>query len=73
MDQTRIHLHGIDAPERDQLYVPMATATLEHIVARSVYMVEVDTDRYGRTVGQLYYSKEGYDINASMICAGFAW
>lgn len=73
MDRTRIRLHGIDAPERDQLYGPMATAALEHMVARSVYMVKVDTDRYGRTVGQLYHSTEGYDINASMVCAGYAW
>ena len=73
MDQTRIRLHGIDAPERDQLCGPMTTAALEHMVARSVYIVEVDTDRYGRMVGQLYHSKEGYDINASMICAGHAW
>ena len=73
MDQTRIRLHGIDAPERDQLCGPMTTAALEHMVARSVYIVEVDTDRYGRMVGQLYHSKEGYDINASMVCAGHAW
>ena len=73
MDRTRIRLHGIDAPEPDQLYGPMATAALEHMVAHSVYLIEVDTDRYGRTVGQLYHSTEGYDINASMTCAGHAW
>ena len=50
---------------------PMATA-LEYMV-ESVYIVDVDTDRYGHTVGQLHHSKEGYDINASMVCAGFAW
>ena len=43
------------------------------MVARSVYLVEVDEDRYGRLVGQLYHSKDGYDINASMVCAGYAW
>ena len=43
------------------------------MVERSVYTVEVDTDRYGRLVGQLYHSTEGYDINASMVCAGHAW
>ena len=73
MDRTRVRLHGIDAPERDQPYGPMATAALEYMVEKSVYIVEVDTDRYGRMVGQLYHSKEGYDINASMVCAGFAW
>ena len=73
MDRTRVRLHGIDAPERDQPYGSMATAALEYMVEKSVYIVEVDTDRYGRMVGQLYHSKEGYDINASMVCAGFAW
>ena len=53
MDRTRVRLHGVDAPERDQLYGPMATAALEYMVARSVYLVEVDEDRYGRLVGQL--------------------
>jgi endonuclease YncB( thermonuclease family) len=43
------------------------------MVERSVYIVEVDTDRYGRTVGQLHHSTEGYDINAPMVCAGHAW
>ena len=72
MDRTRVRLHGIDAPERDQPYGPIATATLEYMVARSVYLVEVDEDRYGRLVGKLYHSKDGYDINASMVCAGYA-
>jgi len=51
MDRTRVRLHGIDAPERDQPYGPIATAALEYMVARSVYLVEVDEDRYGRLVG----------------------
>ena len=73
MDRTRVRLQGIDAPERDQPYGQIATAALEYMVARSIYLVEVDEDRYGRLVGQLYHSKEGYDINASMVCAGYAW
>ena len=73
MQPTRVRLHGIDAPERDQPYGPIATAALENMVARSVYLVEVDKDRYGRLVGQLYHPKEGYDINALMVCAGYAW
>ena len=73
MDRTRVRLHGIDATERDQPYGQIATAALEYMVARSIYLVEVDEDRYGRLVGQLYHSKDGYDINASMVCAGYAW
>lgn len=73
MDRTRVRLHGIDAPERDQPYGPMATAALEYMVERSVYYVETDTDRYGRMVATLYHSKDGYDSNASLVCAGYAW
>ena len=73
MDATRVRLHGIDTRKRDQPYGPAATTGLEGMVETSVYIVEVDTDRYGRMVGQLYHSKEGYNINASLVCAGFAW
>ena len=73
MDSTRVRLHGTDTPERDQPYGSEATAALESMVEGSVYILEVDTDRYGRMVGQLYHSTEGYDINASMVCAGHAW
>ena len=73
MDRTRIRLHGIDAPERDQPFGDMATAALRYMVGRSVYYVETDTDRYGRMVANLYHSEDGYDINASMVCAGYAW
>ncbi len=73
MDRTRVRLHGIDAPEREQPYGHMATAALEYMVERSVYFVETGTDRYGRMVATLYHSKDGYDINASLVCAGYAW
>ena len=73
IDRTRVRLHGIDTPERDQPYGSEATAALENMVETSVYILEIDTDRYGRTVGQLYHSTEGYGINASMVCAGHAW
>ena len=35
MDRTRVRLHGIDAPERDQPSGPIATAALEYMVARA--------------------------------------
>lgn len=72
-DGTRVRLHGIDAPERNQPFGSQATAALEYMADRTVYVLEIDTDRYGRLVGQLYHAEEGYDINASMVCAGFAW
>ena len=47
IERTRVRLHGIEAPECDQPYGPMATT--------------------------LYHSKNGFDINASLVCAGYAW
>ena len=73
MDRRRVRLHGIDAPEQDRPYGFAASKGLGGIVSRSIYIVEVDEDRYGRLVGHLFHSKEGYDINASMVCAGYAW
>ena len=73
MNGSRVRLEGIDAPERDQPYGPTATAALEYMVGRSVYYVETDKDRYERMLATLYHSKEGYNINASLVCAGFAW
>ena len=72
MDRTRVRLHGLDATERDQSDGPISAAASEYMVARSVYLVEVNEDRYGRLVSQLYHSKDGYDINASIVCAGHA-
>ena len=73
MDRTRVRLHGIDAPERDQPSGSIATAALEYMVGQAIYYVETDKDRYERMLATLYHSKEGYNINASLVCAGFAW
>ena len=73
MDRSRVRLEGIDAPERDQPYGPVATTALEYMVGRAIYYVETDEDRYERMLATLYHSKEGYNINASLVCAGFAW
>ena len=73
MDRTRVRLHGIDAPEHDQPHGSVATKALEYMINGSVYIVEVDEDLYGRLVGRLFHSEDGYDINASMVCAGYAW
>ena len=72
MDRRRVRLHGIDAPEQDRPYGFAASKGLGGIVSRSIYIVEVDEDRYGRLVSLLCHTTEGYDINASMVCAGYA-
>ena len=52
-DGTTIRLYGIDAPERDQPYGKQATRALDGVIETKVYVLEKDTDRYGRLVGVL--------------------
>ena len=72
MDSTRVRLHGIDTPERDQPYGSQATRNLGALIGSTVYVVEKDTDRYGRLVGTLYNS-DGTNVNLEMVCNGSAW
>ena len=71
-DGTKIRLHGIDTPERDQPYGQQATRALHGLIKTKVYVVEKDTDRYGRLVGVLY-TPEGLNVNLEMVCGGHAW
>jgi endonuclease YncB( thermonuclease family) len=70
--ETRIRLWGLDAPERDAPGGSAATRALkeiahgEHLTCR-----QVDTDRYGRIVGQCFLP-DGRDIAALMIARGAA-
>ncbi len=71
-DGTKVRLHGIDTPERDQPYGKQATRNLDKLIGRTVFVVERDTDRYGRLVGTLY-TPEGVNVNLEMVCNGSAW
>ena len=71
-DGTKVRLHGIDTPERDQPYGKQATRNLDRLIGRTVFVVERDTDRYGRLVGTLY-TPEGVNVNLEMVCNGSAW
>ena len=71
-DGTKVRLHGIDTPERDQPYGKQATHNLDKLIGQTVFVVERDTDRYGRLVGSLY-TPEGVNVNLEMVCNGSAW
>ena len=71
-DGTKVRLHGIDTPERDQPYGKQATRNLDKLIGGTVFVVENDTDRYGRLVGTLY-TPEGVNVNLEMVCNGSAW
>jgi endonuclease YncB( thermonuclease family) len=50
-----------------------ATAVnLDSLIGRTVFVVERDTDIYGRLVGVLY-TLEGVNVNLEMVCNGSAW
>ena len=76
-DEFRVRLYAIDAPEHDQEYGREARDYLWRLVwNRTDLMVEpVDTDRYGRLVGVLYY--RGVDrrrsVNRLMVEQGLAY
>ncbi len=72
MDKTRVRLHGIDIPERDQPYGKQATSALDALIKTEVFVEEKDTDRYGRLVGVLY-TPEGLNVNLAMVGSGHAW
>lgn len=70
--QHKVRLFGIDTPERDQPYGQAAKRSLMQLIdEKSVGVVIVTTDSYGRTVGTLY--RDGVNINVAMVASGYAW
>lgn len=76
----RIRLHGIDAPENDQMCERNrrpwrcgrdATEALRgHLAGRSVTCHELDVDRFGRSVARCLVN--GQDVNAWLVRNGWA-
>src|SRR4028118_1449061 len=51
----RVRLHGVDCPERGQDYGKAAKEVLGKLMQdRQLRVVAVDSDRYGRIVGEVY-------------------
>jgi micrococcal nuclease len=70
--QTKIRLHGMDAPELKPNFASRAKQALPQLVFGSkVRVVPQDTDRYGRTVADVY--KGEVWINRVLVERGMAW
>lgn len=68
----KIRLAEIDAPESGQPYGSKAKQVLSDLVFGKNIKIEVqDIDRYGRTVGRIFYNR--VDINAEIVRSGAAW
>lgn len=70
--QHKIRLYGIDAPEKKQDWGQASKKHLSEMVfGKNVKVVVIDTDRYNREVGKVYF--EDQYINLAMVKAGMAW
>jgi endonuclease YncB( thermonuclease family) len=71
--QVKVRLHGIDCPEKRQGWGTRAKQHASDLVfGKSVTVRVVDTDRYGRTVGEVLL-EDGTSVNKAMVRDGFAW
>lgn len=82
LDGTRVRLHGIDAPERDQPCTTLGGQNwgcgdwvTQQVRARyqgaQARCAPVDQDRYGRVVARCFV--EGQDIGRAMVADGLAY
>jgi endonuclease YncB( thermonuclease family) len=68
----RIRLHGIDAPERGQPWSRRARQALaDRALGKQVRINAVDTDRYGRTVGEVY--ADDVCVGCELVREGHVW
>ena len=68
----RVRLSEIDAPEMSQPYGAESKRALAELAKdERVRVVVVDTDRYGRAVGEVYL--DGVYLSAEMVRRGHAW
>jgi micrococcal nuclease len=71
--EDRIRLYGIDCPEGGQAYGNRAKQfTSQLVFGKSVKIVPVDRDRYGRTVADVILN-DGREVGQEIVRAGFAW
>ena len=80
-EEKKIRFCGIDAPEIKQPLGIQSRDYLRSLIAKgdsTIYVLEVEEDRYGRTVAELFMplkdsSGQEIHLNTEMIMAGMAW
>ena len=72
--QVRIRLYGIDTPEKRQAFGNRAKQfTSGMVFGKTVRVVPMDTDRYGRTVAQIQSPDDPMTLNEALVRQGYAW
>lgn len=71
-ESRRIRFYGIDAPESGQDFGKKAKEYCSNLIfGKTIKVIGLDTDRFGRTVGKVYVDDKY--VNLEMVKAGFAW
>jgi endonuclease YncB( thermonuclease family) len=71
-ETVRVRLAGIDTPERGQPWATQAKKALSgRVFGKEVRVNEVATDRYGRTVGEVY--ADNVCVGCELVRDGHAW
>jgi len=72
-EQIKIRLNGIDCPEKAQAYGNKAKQFTKDLVQGQMVTIQAyDTDRYGRTIGDVIL-EDGRNVNQELVKAGLAW
>jgi endonuclease YncB( thermonuclease family) len=68
----KVHLAGIEAPRKFQVYGQRAKDSLSELVFRSEVAVQTGKrDKYGRELGKVWVGRR--DVSLEQIKRGFAW
>ena len=69
----KIRFFGVDAPESSQNYgLEAKSFVMDRVLKKKVKVEVVDTDRYGRKIGKIYYGNGKY-LNEEEVRAGYSW
>ena len=72
--QIRIRLYGIDTPEKSQEFGNKAKQfTADRVFGKTVKVIPIDTDRYGRTVVLVQLLDDIVTLNEALVRQGYAW
>jgi len=72
-EQLKIRLNGIDCPEKTQAYGNKAKQFTKDLVGGQTVTIQAfDTDRYGRTIGDVVV-EDGRNLSQELVKAGYAW
>lgn len=69
----KVRLYGIDAPESKQEHGLVAKAALDSLIlGKNVKVKVTDTDRYGRSIGEIWLG-DSLEVNLWLVNHGHAW